>query len=424
MDHRPRRMSFIAGAGVLLVAGALSASLHSQNADSTEIVIDGEPTGVTRGQLSRVSFDCQPDKAPADLARACGVARRLEGQRLFEEETFGGNGRTCATCHSRETGTFSPADAQARLSANPEDALFRHDSFDDGAKGLTRIVRDATVRIELPLPSYMTLKDDPARRTIVVHRGTPTTLNTPSLENVFMHDLRNRTLEEQALGAIEGHAQATRKPTSLELQLIAEFERTPRFFSSPVLRRFAAGGPAPELPAGSTPSEQRGRRFFVDAPFVKGGKDGVCALCHSGAMLNRSNQAMSDAVPAAPLGFRDVTVLVSERNLPGYPVYTFLVEDGRGQRVEMSSPDPGEILTARNLPPPSAFPRTLFFNFFKIPTLWNVRNTAPYFHDASAKTLEAVVEQYEFMFKDNPFGLVTTLTEEDKADIVAYLKLL
>ena len=33
---------------------------------------------------------------------------RRDGRRLFERETFGGNGRTCLTCHSRKTGTVSP----------------------------------------------------------------------------------------------------------------------------------------------------------------------------------------------------------------------------------------------------------------------------------------------------------------------------
>jgi hypothetical protein len=32
------------------------------------------------------------------------VSRQRRGRRLFERETFGGNGRTCLTCHSRETG--------------------------------------------------------------------------------------------------------------------------------------------------------------------------------------------------------------------------------------------------------------------------------------------------------------------------------
>ena len=31
--------------------------------------------------------------------------QRLNGKHLFEKETFGGNGRTCQTCHSKRTGT-------------------------------------------------------------------------------------------------------------------------------------------------------------------------------------------------------------------------------------------------------------------------------------------------------------------------------
>src|SRR6185436_16557322 len=54
------------------------------------------------------------------------------GQDLFERETFGGNGRTCLTCHSRKTGTVSPQDAQERFAANPHDPLFLHDGSDDG----------------------------------------------------------------------------------------------------------------------------------------------------------------------------------------------------------------------------------------------------------------------------------------------------
>jgi len=34
-----------------------------------------------------------------------GPGQVLEGKRLFELETFGGNGRTCQTCHSQATGT-------------------------------------------------------------------------------------------------------------------------------------------------------------------------------------------------------------------------------------------------------------------------------------------------------------------------------
>jgi cytochrome c peroxidase len=68
-------------------------------------------------------------------------------------------------------------------------------------------------------------------------------------------------------------------------------------------------------------------------------------------------------------------------------------------------------------------------NAFKIPSLWGVARTAPYFHDNSAKTLEEVVEHYARFFEivTDPAidgDPVLKLTEQDKADIVAYMKIL
>ena len=76
-----------------------------------------------------------------------------DGRQLFERETFGGNGRTCLTCHSRKTGTVSPADAKERFLANPHDPLFLDDGSDDGAgHGVTRMLTDATLLVRVPLP--------------------------------------------------------------------------------------------------------------------------------------------------------------------------------------------------------------------------------------------------------------------------------
>jgi len=49
------------------------------------------------------------------------------GRRLFTTETFRGNGRTCYTCHSLETGTVSPQDARERFRKNAKDPLFIFD---------------------------------------------------------------------------------------------------------------------------------------------------------------------------------------------------------------------------------------------------------------------------------------------------------
>ena len=101
----------------------------------------------TRSPGDQIALNCNPA-----LSDACAKARLKEGRRLFDVEKFGGNGRTCRTCHSNRTGTFSPEEALARLIEDPSDALFVHDGLDDGVSGTTRITQHATVRIEIPLP--------------------------------------------------------------------------------------------------------------------------------------------------------------------------------------------------------------------------------------------------------------------------------
>jgi cytochrome c peroxidase len=345
-----------------------------------------------------------PPAAEVAAGPAATDRHRREGRRLFGREMFGGNGRTCVTCHSRETGTFSPADARARLAADPSDPLFLHDGLDDGAAGTSRIERHATVRITLPLPPTLTLMDDPTATHVTFNRGTPTTRNTPALDPALMYDIRDADLEVQALGAIRGHAQSTLEPTARQLALIAEFQKTaPRFFSDARLRRFAETGVTPRLPRRNTASEKRGRQFFVDAPFQPPSKAGVCALCHRGPMLNQAN-VFSRAVFGNPPGSRAFTVGVSEANFIGNPTYTFLVDDGLGDPVSVTTPDIGILMTdparspiaAQTVPPPAVLQalglRLAFFaNVFKTPTLWGVKATAPYFHDNSAKDFDELL---------------------------------
>ena len=57
-----------------------------------------------------------------------------------------------------------------------------------------------------------------------------------------------------------------------------------------------------------------------------------------------------------------------------------------------------------------------------------VSHTAPYFHDNSAKDLEAVLQQYVSMFTSNLGFPITDsnilLTEQDIKDLIAFLRLL
>jgi cytochrome c peroxidase len=349
-----------------------------------------------------------------------GLPIRDNGRRLFEEETFGGNGRTCLTCHSRETGTVSPEDAQKRFALDQHDPLFVHDGSDDGqGNGVTRMLADATVLVEVALPANVRLADDPNARSVVLRRGIPSTLNAPALDSVLMWDGREPNLETQAQNAIRGHAQRTKKPSLNDLKLIAQFERSDDFFSSNELLQFAKGGPAPTLPEGITDSEKRGRLFFVDAPFNGTSKLGTCALCHSGPMLNEPNR-----FSPVPAGTRFQTILVSEFNFAGNPVRDFIFTNPDGTETVVHSPDPGRALITGD-PSPVGFKNQ---NAFKIPSLWGVKRTAPYFHDNSAKTLEQLAAHYAAFFAiiSTPGGTqpAIVLTEQDQADIVAYLKLL
>lgn len=336
----------------------------------------------------------------------------VSARHLFERETFGGNGRTCLTCHSRETGTISPADARKRFERNPKDPLFLGDGSDDGAgNGVSRMLSDATVLVRVPLPENVSLANDPAARSVVLRRSVPSTLNTPALDPVLMHDGRQPDLQSQAHGAIVDHAQAKRTPRKRELDLIAAFQHTPSFFSSPTTLLYAYAGVTPKLPAGRTPQEVRGRRFFIDAPLEGDFKSGLCAHCHSGPMLNETNGIAP--FPPFERGGRFQSVGVSEMNIAGNPVHDFVFRNPDGTTTTISSPDPGRALITGTLDPES-------LNAFKTPSLWGTPRTAPYFHDNSARTMEEVVQQYARIFGLG--GL--TLTEQDQQDIVAYLKLL
>jgi cytochrome c peroxidase len=350
------------------------------------------------------------------------LGERMDGKRLFERETFGGNGRTCLTCHSLETGTVSPTDALKRFEANPKDPLFLHDGSDDGqGNGVSRILKDATILIEIPLPPNVTLKDDPLARSVKLRRAIPTTLNTPALDPVLMLDGRAPTLSDQAADAIRNHAQTAQMPDSKDLQRIADFQVTDAFFSSRTVRDFFRGGVYPQLPEGTTDSEKRGRVFFEEVPFNPlNPKAGSCAFCHSGPLLNE----MSRFAPPPLQKERFQTVFVSELNIVGNPVHTYVFKDG-DTTIEFESPDPGRaLITGRLDDVDPVFGRQFNnLNAFKIPVLRGATKTAPYFHDNSAQTLEDVAAHYAFFFKLITGGFVD-FTQQDQEDMVAFMKLL
>ena len=334
------------------------------------------------------------------------VQQPVTGESIFKKGTFGGNGRTCLTCHHEATGTFSLSEAQDRYAENPGDPLFRSIDSDDGTgASYHRLLDYGTMLVTVPLAPGVVVADAPTATSVQLERSVPSTLNTPALDPVLMWDGRAPSLEAQALGAIQTHAQGTETPSAANLAKIADYEET--LFSSKELKDYASGGPAPTLPLGTTLAEQRGRLFFIDVPFDRPSLHGFCASCHSGPLLNTTNQYN----PLQPPGVRISTALVSEINERNLPSRTYLFPVPGGT-ASVTSPDPGRALITGNIAD---------VNTFKIPSLRNIKNTGPYFHDGSARTLVDVVNQYQ---KFVIFFTGLSFTQEELGDMVAYMKIL
>ena len=367
-------------------------------------------------------------------------------------------------------------------------------TFDHLKKGL--------VRVWLTLPENVDLIDDegnvttPPERRIFVWRSVPSIADI-SMTAPFQLDGRVATLEEQAQGAITGHSEGG-TVASETLARIAAFERT--VFTSDRSRRVAeylAGGGEPanapdvEDELVLTPTEARGRMVF----------DTVCAACHGGANTAtivkphihalgfpalRTDGTVIYQVPAtdpptpvlaaqpmtefqnigtayeAMLGQLDpdAASFTKELSFPNYryrfytngsrtekaadlpprpasddPFETVLDSDGNpvigpNFAVQLFSTDPGRSMITG---------RPDDFEAFGVPSLRGIANTAPYFHNNAAETLEVVVHLYSDHFfarfpplsisdaepepdPDGDLGPPEALSPQQKSDLVAFLK--
>jgi len=94
-----------------------------------------------------------------------------------------------------------------------------------------------------------------------------------------------------------------------------------------------------------------------------------------------------------------------------------------GSSVVLESSDPGTVLT--DVQAVETVGGNQVFNRFDIPQLRGINQTAPYFHDHRARTLEDVVIHYQsfFQFINKVRGFpLPLIADEDVAPIVAYMK--
>jgi cytochrome c peroxidase len=149
-----------------------------------------------------------------------------------------------------------------------------------------------------------------------------------------------------------------------------------------------------------SPAEKRGFLLFTTHPDpVRGVRGGNCSDCHTIGHLGGDNFEF--------LGFK---------NNGSVPSFTGNFDKG----LEQFTRNPADRAK------------------FKVPSLRNVALTAPYFHNGSAATLEAVLDHYnsEDLFNrplvdttithgiNIPGGTSLGLTRQEKADIIEFLKTL
>lgn len=384
-------------------------------------------------------------------------------------------------------------DVEVAFLENPHGPLFRELDSDDGLSAAAGGVDGdfgtlrglADVRIPLALHPNVTVIDDGSplisedARTVTVWRSTPTSENIRFVEQdeALMWDGRFPTLEIQAVEAVRTHYEPARDPTAQEAADLAFFQR--HLFSNEPLRAFANGGPPPTIPEVPSvltgtywDSVRRGRNFFLDMPITSDApvRGGHCATCHSGPMLDETNafnpvQAPGQVINnnlASELNFlRPPETRLPEHTyeivldhpvfMPDVPIAhspffpppgTPLFPPGTVFRITstdlgllMTQGDPCLVPTAclLNSRPPGPNGEPPVFStasFFRTPTLWGAADSAPYFHDDSARTIQEAMAVYVFNFGITADGLnglgldgePFRLLPQDVEDIINYFE--
>lgn len=375
------------------------------------------------------ALDCggEPCDAVHRGARAF-VDRKLHG--------LAGNGRACADCHMpADHFQLSPANAEARFQSLQEqrlrdveadDPLFRPLDADDfrtngdNATDFSNLRQNGLIRVTLPLPANIKLVDPvtgaPSDQTFVdVWRMVPTVNDValtgpgdtnpwfrgPNNTGGYQLDGRITTLQDQALGAFVNHAETQIAPPQRLLDDLAAFQRV--LFTNPRIRALSdalsAGViPLPEADPPLDELEQQGKVVFERA----------CAQCHGGASQSNAQvpiirfHDIASQCPR-PIDTRPPEVVTPARFAfaPCPPrlarnAQTYEITMANGVKIRRTSSDPGRALLTGFVGGPAPQDD---WNKFDMNGLRGISQTAPYFHNNSAATLEEVVDHYIEFFK-------------------------
>lgn len=418
-----------------------------------------------------------PPAASADTDHRCGgescvsVIRGLFD--FFDRDLHGldGNGRSCADCHmATEQFRLTPAAVETRFQLlqkrrrhNPDadDPLFRPIDADDfringeHASDYSNLRQNGLIRVVFALPPNMRLIDpvtnQPSDETSVdIWRMVPGVADVkltgadglnpwprgPNQTGGFQQDARFITLQEQALGALLGHAEIHNQPQQRLLDDLSSFQRV--LFTNERVRALSAAidqgvTPLPDADPPLNALEQQGKVVFTRS----------CTQCHGGPGQSTTQAPVirfHDIFSACPRPVDNVTP--ARFNLLPCPprlarnARTYEITLPTGAKIRRTSDDPGRALLTgfAGVGPPAQDD----WNKMDVPGLRGLRNTAPYFHNNSAATLEEVVDHYVEFFKRIPLvappGVVPPVAStdgvhfdraplpEERAALLAYLR--
>jgi cytochrome c peroxidase len=355
----------------LLVAAAVSFAL------AFAVTVSAHP-GIPPNIEKRI-----PKKTPGFDARRAPPSVIELGRRIFESETFGGNGRTCATCHrASENFALSPADVARRPDSDP---LFVHEQRPE--------LRDLEDAVALRERALICENLDGFDRPCVL-RASPhlfglglSTAPEPGVP--VTHTLGwggdgspgDGSLRNFVVGAIVQHMPKRldrvpdvdfRMPTAVEMDALLAFQLSLGRRETPIVDP-ALSGALVFL----DPDVRAGQVLFAGMPSRQGTRR--CSGCHTGGgALNDLDQneqranALELSPDAAPCHFPDAP------GDGGFGTEPVRVVD-RATFCRNGASGPVEFRGNSH---------------FSTPSTIEAADTAPFFHDHSANTMEEVVEFY------------------------------
>ncbi len=352
-----------------------------------------------------IALTCHSSLAKTEQTAQVGLAEL--GAILFNDTTLSQpKGQACSTCHNpakhfADPGTavregavkgavgFRNTPSLKYAAAAPE---FSGGDYDEWVGGLFWDGRSNSLEEQALEPFFNPVEMNNTEA------GLAKALRQPHYKPLFESLFGSKVLKDDT-ALVRAAAQA-----------LADFQRTPLFAPFDSKYDYVQAGLMT-----FTPSEERGKRLF------NGGGPGFgnCLDCHSGSFQGKD--IFTRFVHHNILVPRNTELAFYKQPETVNPQGKAFIDIGTAMnKGVINSPIEGETTRAKGL--------------FRTPSLRNIEKTAPYMHNGVFKTLEEVLNFYIDIHKFGPpevrenksamLSTILEITQQDKKDIIAFLKTL